>query len=387
MKKYRTSIYVGTDANGNKKRIYISANSPEELQKKVIIKKEDLRRGAYKEKSAYIDDWADQWLEKYRIPSGISTGTINQYKAAIGHLKREFGHLKFVDISLSRFQEFIYNLAKMNPNTGKPAAKQTLQNVVKVAKSICVYARSNNIDVPDFTSAVIIPKNAPEEKRRALTEEEQNWIIETSHRCQLPAMIMMFAGLRRSEVIPLLWEDIDLKNGIISINKTVDLQNNIAELRFFGKSDAAIREINIPPVLVDYLKKYKKENNVTYGLVCLKISGGYHSKSSFTKMWNSYLLDLNIKYGFPGRNLSKYNPKRIPMKIEHFTPHYLRHTFATILYLQGVDVVTAKQLMGHADIQTTINRYTDIKNNRYSVSKSYKDKLEKEYKVIPNNHY
>ena len=70
------------------------------------------------------------------------------------------------------------------------------------------------------------------------------------------------------------------------------------------------------------------------------------------------------------------------MRIERFTPHYLRHTYATILYLQGADMVTAKQYLGHSDIQTTINIYTDLENNsKISLSDSYKKKLKKEYKI------
>ena len=76
------------------------------------------------------------------------------------------------------------------------------------------YASANNIaGVPNFFKFVSIPASAPEEKRRALTIDEQNMIINTPHDAQLPAMIMMFAGLRRGEVIPLEWSDIDLKKG------------------------------------------------------------------------------------------------------------------------------------------------------------------------------
>ena len=70
------------------------------------------------------------------------------------------------------------------------------------------------------------------------------------------------------------------------------------------------------------------------------------------------------------------------MRIENFTPHYLRHTFATLLYLEGVNVVTAKQLLGHADISTTVNIYTDLENfNKSLLSKEYVEKLSKEYAI------
>ena len=105
---------------------------------------------------------------------------------------------------------------------------------------------------------------------------------------------------------------------------------------------------------------------------------------SLSSMWDSYLIDLNVKYGYAKQNVSKYNPKGLPMRIERFTPHYLRHTYATILYLQGVDMVTAKQYLGHSDIRTTINIYTDLENNsKISLSDSYKKKLKRNTKSRP----
>lgn len=384
-KGFRTSVYLGKDEEGKEHRKYLYANSKEELDRKVTILKYELGKDNYYYENAYLDDWADKWLEEYKIPSGIGTGTINQYKSAVNHLKREFGHRELKNIRFDEFQRMINRLAENNPNTNKPMSKASLSNIVKVASGIFNYAISCRVEgVCNFCKTVKVPKNAPQEERRALTEQEQEMIINTPHRCQIAAMIMLFSGVRRGELIPLTWSDIDLEKGIIRIDKSVDLQSGGAKLKAGGKSEKADRDINIPPILVDYLKKYRKENHCTDGLVCPKITGGLQTKSSFEKMWESYLLDLNIKYGYPNRDLNKYSPYKIPMKIERFTPHYLRHTFATMLYLQGIDHTTAKQLMGHEDIQTTINRYTKIKNNRYSISSEYRIKLLNEYKIFDN---
>ena len=116
--------------------------------------------------------------------------------------------------------------------------------------------------------------------------------------------------------------------------------------------------------------------------VCVNAGGKMHTESSFKKMWQSYLLDLNVKYGYENNDVSKYDPKGLPMRIERITPHYLRHTYATLLYLQGVDLETAKQYLGHSDIQVTSNIYTDLKNNqRFNLSESYKALLQNEYKI------
>ena len=92
------------------------------------------------------------------------------------------------------------------------------------------------------------------------------------------------------------------------------------------------------------------------------------SDTAWKRLWESYLKELNIRYGdFKNSVLwdgdtapSKFNPKKVPMLIPEFTAHSLRHTYITMLYKAGVDVLTAKEQAGHADISTTLAIYTHL---------------------------
>lgn len=420
-KQYSTSVYIGT-VNGKAIRKHIRADSERELKWKVAEIKADVTAGKDIYTKALFGVWADKWLNEYKKPSGISTGTLTQYKSAITHLNRYFEFTELKRIKLSDFQCALNELAEKNPNTNKPMAKASLENIVKVASAVCRYARSNDIaGAPDFFKDVSITRNAPKNKRRALTEQEQNCILQFEHRCKPAAMLMMFSGLRRGELIPLQWSDIDFTNGYISVNKSVVFNNNQPTVKQGGKSASAVRLVPIPQVLIEYLKEYKINSKILSPLVCVNASGTMHTKTSFRKMWDSYIFDLNLHYGYDtleskknlltylkkiikddkqkkridkllsGTALSseeitryiKHNVKEyVPMRIEQFTPHYLRHTYATLLYLQNVDVVSAKQYLGHSDIQTTVNIYTDLKNNsRLALSDTYKNKLQEGYKI------
>ena len=68
---------------------------------------------------------------------------------------------------------------------------------------------------------------------------------------------------------------------------------------------------------------------------------------------------------------NKYGSRKLPMMIEPFTPHQLRHTFCTFLYAAGYSAIEAKYQMGHSNIQTTVNIYThlDKANKRESKGK------------------
>ena len=82
--------------------------------------------------------------------------------------------------------------------------------------------------------------------------------------------------------------------------------------------------------------------------------------TAWKRMWDSYLYCLNLQYGdFPEPHV-KFEPQKIPMLIRPFSPHDLRHTYCTMLYEAGVDVLTAKEQMGHSDVKTTLGIYTHL---------------------------
>ena len=96
----------------------------------------------------------------------------------------------------------------------------------------------------------------------------------------------------------------------------------------------------------------------------MNAQGKMHTESSWVRMWESYLSELNIRYGDFSQYLkkpkSKFDPGGVPFVIPRITPHWLRHTYATMLYFAGVDVLTAKEQLGHADAHTTLQIYTHL---------------------------
>lgn len=210
--------------------------------------------------------------------------------------------------------------------------------------------------------AVKIPEKPSEKPRRALTDIEQRWIRETEHRAKTIAMIAMYSGLRRGEIIPLEWSDIDLVAGTITVNKSVVFESNQPKVKEGAKTKAGARVVYVPRVLIDYLNKIADKE----GLVCPSADGKMLSDIAFKRLWDSYLAELNFKYGdfseykFKNNVKSRFAPEKIPFVIPRFTMHWLRHTFITMMYMAGVDVLTAKEQAGHADIKTTMQIYTHL---------------------------
>lgn len=311
-----------------------------------------------------LASWAERWLETKRIT--VCEKQLRNYDCNIRHVLEDIGHLPLTQITPGDIQSVINRYASHNPKTGRPSARQTLSNIRLAVLQVFEYAIECRAVEYNPARYVKLPKTAPKQNRRALTADEQKWIRETEHRAQTAAMIMMYAGLRRGEVIPLTWSDIDLERKTISVNKSVEMSGDVARVKQGAKSAAGERVVDIPMILVEYLSKQSRHTL----LVCPNANGNMHSAGSWKRMWESYLQTINERYFNPDGK-SRFSPGGIPMLCPPITAHWLRHTFATMLYSAGVDILTAKEQLGHSDIKTTLEIYThlDKEHKRRSMDK------------------
>jgi integrase len=75
------------------------------------------------------------------------------------------------------------------------------------------------------------------------------------------------------------------------------------------------------------------------------------TEPAWQRLWRYYMNELSRQYGEG-------------VHIQEFTPHCLRHTYCTMLYESGIDVVVAQGLMGHKDIKTTLGIYTHLSKEK-----------------------
>ena len=360
-------VYVGRDEDGRRKYITVYGYTQKEADDKALQIRLSMKKGIdVTSQRDTFGTWANRWLKAKSVE--VSASWMDVYRSVVKHINGYIEEAELCQIRAIDLQEVINEIAVENPNTGKPASRRFLEVMKTALSQIFDLAIENRVMEYNPARAIKLPKFAPAETRRALTAEEQSWIFETDHRAKRAAMIMMYSGLRRGELIPLTWTDVDLINKTISVSKSVEKSGNGFSVKNTGKTAASIRVVGIPQRLVDYLKKEPRDSI----FVCPDAKGGMHTPSSWRRMWDSYLLELNAKYGdFSAFQMidkngkireikSKFDPKGMPFVIPKITPHWLRHTFATVLYLAGVDVLTAKEQLGHTDIKTTLGIYTHL---------------------------
>lgn len=284
----------------------------------------------------------------------VSPGWHDVLTARLSHISDRFGDVDIARIRPSDVQAVLDDIAAVNPSTGKPSGKKTMIEYSAAAKQVFRLAvLSRALDRSPMDELVTVPPGAPQKHRRALTSEQQQWVRDTPHRAQLAAMIMMYAGLRRGELTALLWSDVDLLAHTISVTKSYDARHKSVKST---KTAAGIRTVPIPDILASCLASAEHSS----ALVFPASDGGYMTDDTWRRLWESYMRTLNRKYGiFVGEHT-----KPLPIVIDTFTPHELRHTYATILYDAGVDVLTAKELLGHTDIKTTLAIYTHLSERK-----------------------
>lgn len=353
-------VYLGLDGDGKRKYKTVYGKTQKEAEAKADDVKEALGKNMdIKASERPFEYYAEKWLKK-KMRGDFSESR----KKACAYSSRFWSeklNMKISDITVDDIQTVIDDLADKNPTTGKPSSKRTLSGYLNDLKSILDLAKKDKAIFNNPAYDVDIPKTSEPVKRRALTDAEQEWVLNTEHRAKRAAMILMYAGLRRGELIPLTWNDIDLEEGTISVNKSVVKEAGKFVVKHgSAKSLNSIRVVNIPNRLVEYLRTESRDG-VT---VCTDTRGLMHSHQSWRIMWESYLKEVNFQYGdfsaFLKKPKSKFDPGGVPFVIPRFTPHWLRHTFCTIMYHSGIDILTCQQQMGHADSKTTIAIYTHL---------------------------
>ena len=180
-----------------------------------------------------------------------------------------------------------------------------------------------------------LPKGLPSSKRSAPTDDEIRKII-ANVKCDFGfyAFLLLCTGLRKGEALALLRSDISGDG--ISVTKSLTLLCGDRPKVKEPKSYSGIRTVPIVgilrPALDDYLAKLK-------GDILFPFHGGYMTSQGYNATWDKYCKATGLE----------------------LTAHQLRHGTATLLYEAGVDVYTARKILGHAKVSTTMEIYTELR--------------------------
>lgn len=303
--------------------------------------------------------YASRWVSTYK--AHLTDGPYNTH---VRILNRFFAHegigdRRMQDIDTIDIQSF-YNSAKGKSHSYICDMRDTIKGLFK-------YAVADRVITYDPTIKAILP-NGARGSHRAITQQERDLITSLDHRMRTAAMIMLYAGLRRGEVLALdIDRDVDFAAKTLTVRYAVRYPDQQQPQIVDPKTEAGKRTIPLLDVLADELRG-------KHGLVITDTSGQIMTQSAWARCWESYLTKLSeIRNGHAKRWHGRTKTDKailaaggqIPPWVDiNVRPHDLRHSYCTMLYDAGVDIKTAQKWMGHADLDVTMQIYTHLSAER-----------------------
>ena len=304
-----------------------------------------------KSKKILYKDWIYTWLLEKK--DYIKESTYANYSNNIfNHIIPKLGNYYLNELNHKVIQDFLLELSKngRKDNNGGLAEK-TIKDITIIIKG-SIKKGINEDKIKHIELTFNYPKDNKENKLYVLTKREQNkitnYVLENINSRNIGLLISLYSGIRIGELCALKWEDVDFKKNCLTINKTIqrvyikDKNKNISKVIITTpKTKNANREIPINKDFLEILKKVKSDKK-------------------------HYILTGNEKYIEPRTYRKYFNKILDELRIKHFNFHSLRHTFATNCISLGVDYKTVSELLGHANVNITLNLYV---HPRYSQKK------------------
>ena len=195
------------------------------------------------------------------------------------------------------------------------------------------------------------PHPGPSGTHRQLTPDEISLVQNTPHRMQAAVMVMLYAGLRRGEVLALTVDDVDLKHKLITVNKSLRFDGN-APVIVPPKTAAGQRKVPIlsvlQPILAAAVADHPRKKGQPAPVLVPSTHGAYMTSTAWKRAWDSYIYTLTQAAG-----------TQVTIR-----PHDLRHTYCTLLADAGVSIKQAMAWMGHADEKMILHVYDHLGDKR-----------------------
>lgn len=299
---------------------------------------------AHPKESSYFYVLAEEWF-CHMIPL-IKESTHRKYRNLWNsYIRPELGCLQFSEITQDVLEEYCRKLLSSGGYKGSGLSSKTVADTLSLIKGIFQFCAGKKIPLPCDARGVMVKQSTKE--MRVLTLNEQQILCE--HIYDSPCiqnvgiLICLFTGIRVGEVCALKWEDISLSEKTIHIHQTMQrIQTEGTEgsrtkiIVTTPKSRCSIRTIPLPDELVQMIVSVNVDEPPLTG---------YFLTGSDTKWIEPRTMQNHFK-----RLLKRCG-------IGDVNYHALRHTFATRCVELGFDVKSLSEILGHASVNITMNRY------------------------------
>ena len=361
---YRLTVSEGFDLNGkpmiHRKTVHGTKKDAEvELAKFVT----EVQNGLVIDgKSLKFFEFTEIWKRDYGSKE-LAPSTYKRYCRMLEtRLLPYFGHfyinkikptdiMKFYDL-LEKDTQLVRKKGNNGSKTKKPLSGKTILEHHRLLRAMLHKAVYWQLIVANPAERVQPPKTR-KPKRKSYDDEQTKILLENLEllpsedtKYKVAIILTVFTGVRLGELMGLEWQDVDFKNRIISINRSSQYLADMGVFTKVPKTESSIREIAIPEFIISLLEEYKlwyEEQKSIYGELWMN-SDRLFVQADGKPMHPSTISKWFVKY-----------VGQIGLPVINF--HGLRHTNASLLVAQNIDIAVISARLGHAQISTTLDFY------------------------------
>ena len=297
-------------------------------------------------KNLKYEEWLDIWMEKERF--FIKESTYATYTNIIAnHLKPVLGKKKINNITNEDLQNFIIlKLSTSKKNLEKGLALKTVKDMTVLIKNTLKTATQNKlISFQNFQCK--FPSSFSKSHLKTFSVEEQKilfkYLINNQNSKNLGILLCLQTGLRLGEICGLQWQDINLEKSTLTICRTLQKiyikEKNKSYSKTIISTPKTKTSNRIIPLNIDFINLIKP----------------------FQQNKNNYFITNSTNYLKPHCYRYYYQKLLHFLNLPKLRFHSLRHTFATQAVELGIDCKTISEILGHANMNTTLNLYVHPK--------------------------
>lgn len=342
-KKFRITLELGKDSSGKRIRQYVTASTEAEAKKLLSEFEYNQQRNMLVQPSKMkVVEFLDHWMENYVKYNCEETTEYGYRNIIYKHVVPYLGNIELQKLQPAHIQQYYKYLLEekgLSPNT-------VHKHHANIRKALD-YGLKQQFVYRNVADAVSLPRKEKFEGQ-SYTREQLNTLLEKVRdtKIELPIFLAGYLGLRREEIVGMKWKCIDLEQRVIYINE-VRVSAGKKVITKTPKTDKSQRSLYITDelykiliknkVLQDEYKEMLGNEYVNTGYLYAHNNGKPYKVNYITDQFKGFL----EKHGLPRIRL-----------------HDLRHTFASILYDEGVDLKAISEALGHSDLGTTNKIYT-----------------------------
>ncbi|MCI8505900.1 MAG: site-specific integrase [Lachnospiraceae bacterium] len=333
--------YIKERVNGKARYGTIYARNYQEVKKKLEeVKSQREKRELFSARAGTVDDFGKQWL--LEVAESLKESSAIKYENLLRcYILPEFGEDDLSRITNERFIGFVGRLLKSGGTNGQGLAPSTVSEVVSVMKGIRIYAMKRGC-LTAFSPECVTVRQNPKKIRVFSLEEEKRLIDYLRNHMDLTCLgilLCLFTGIRVGEICALKWDDISLSEQTMQIGKTMQRLRVEEEVGArtkvkisAPKSVCSARIIPLPDALMELLSEYY-------------VAGAFFLTGDRDRYIEPRTMQNRLRRILEASGIQKANF------------HTTRHTFATRCIEMGFDVKTLSEILGHASVSITMNRY------------------------------